>query len=97
MLAFSPTVRTVPFKVTSHALIGPRPWAHERLTQPDQPIRRRQRASSDGFEIGRTSGEAKLRMESCFRTKSPGGLIESHVGCYLKLATCHRLIVESLF
>ncbi|KAF3401376.1 hypothetical protein DPV78_005139 [Talaromyces pinophilus] len=50
------------FKVTSRVLIGSRPCDHERLTHPLEPIRKRQRASLDGFEIGRTLEEAKLRI-----------------------------------
>lgn len=50
------------FKVTSRVLIGPRPCDHERLTHPVEPIRKRQRASLGGFEIGRTLEEAKLRI-----------------------------------
>jgi hypothetical protein len=64
MLAFSPTAEASHFKVTSRAVIGHRPLDHERLTHPFDPIRRRQRASWDGFEIGGTLGEAKLGISN---------------------------------
>lgn len=57
------------FKVTSRPVIGHRPWAHERLTQLIQPIRRRQRASLDGFEIARTLAEANLRINHTHERK----------------------------
>lgn len=73
------------FKVTSRPVIGHRPWAHERLTQLSQPIRRRQRASLDGFEIARTFAAANRRIIHTLEQKVQVASTQSFDVTYLSL------------
>lgn len=76
------------FKVTSRVLIGPRPWDHEWLTHPVEPIRKRQRASSDGFEVGRTLEEAKLRIVHGIERK-----VQVAFTGMARMARCYQMVL----